>query len=210
VGKIATLALLAVAGSTFGQAGWLIEVLYEPGHASVNPLAPSCTVRFSAMFPPNDHAFAGARWDVLATEPGWSNNVLIPPINNSPGTSGGILAGAWVTGIIAGQVHFPPVIPANPLNPMPVWRATWSTADFRRREVTVTAATGRFDVYPSPTSPSSQSRLTILVADRARIVVTPAPAGIVTLGVMVAAGMRRRRPLRAGHRQEEVGDGPGA
>jgi hypothetical protein len=193
--KTAVLGLIGIAGlasAAFGQAGFNVEVVYGPS-GSVNPGDPSATVNISAFFSPNDYAFAGGRFDVGAGDGTWSNNHLIGPIAGSPGVNPGVLGGSNVTAVTVGQVHFPPVLPGNNSNPISLWSADWTTNDFTARSVPVGTTTARFDVYPSSTSPTSQSRLSGLVEGRGEIIVTPAPSALALLGLGGLVAGRRRR-----------------
>jgi hypothetical protein len=189
---VGLVAVAGIAGAAFGQAGFNVGVEYGPS-GSVNPGNPSAIVRISARFSPNDYAFAGGRFDVGASDGTWSGNTLVGPIAGSPGVNPGVLGGSNVTGVICGQVHFPPVLPGNNSNPILLWEATWTTNDFTARSVAVTTTTARFDVYPSSTSPSSQSRLSGLVEGAGDIVVTPAPSALALLGLGGLVAGRRRR-----------------
>jgi MYXO-CTERM domain-containing protein len=104
-----------------------------------------------------------------------------------------VIAGGDITGITAGQIHFPPPVPANPANPIKVFEATWSTANFAIRTVDLATRTTRFDVYISATSPASQSRLTTLMEGAGGIEVVPAPSALALLGLGGLVAGRRRR-----------------
>lgn len=121
-----------------------------------------------AAFPPGDHALAGTRLDVLAAEGAFSNLELVAPFTG-PGGNPGTINGSAVTGIIAGQLHFPPVLFADSRNPILVWRAKWNTANFTPRCVEVRTATAQFDVYIDRNQPTQQSRLAGLVEGLSRI-----------------------------------------
>ncbi len=185
--KNSIVALLGVAGlatAAFGQAGWNIAVSNQ-----VTPTTPSATVTVSAFFSAQDHAFAAALFALVAAEAGWSGNtVLLPPPNNP-----GVINGGSIDGITAGQIHFPPVVNANPANPIAVFEATWSTGDFTPRSVDVNTRTTRFDAYISATSPASQSRLAGLLEGAGAIEVVPAPSALALLGMGALVAGRRRR-----------------
>jgi hypothetical protein len=179
------------------QASFEFEVDYGPGRVALSEQNPTCRVRVFARFSLNDYAFAAARFDVTASEEGWSNNALIPPINASPGVNPGAINGAAVTGIIAGQVHFPPGLPAITNNPMALWEAEFTTSVFTVRQVSLRTLTTRFDVYPSSTSPSSQSRIAGFTESRAQILVVPPPGALVALALVSVA--HRCRRIMVGH-----------
>lgn len=192
--KSAIVALIGVAGlasASLGQAGFNIHVIYAAGHTSVNPNAPTCRVRVEAKFSPNDYAVAGVRFDVLAGEAGWSNNVVLAPLTT--GSNPGVINGAAVTGVTAGQLNFPAAgIFANPANPIGAWEANWTTANFTSRVVPVNTRTARFDVYADRNSPTSGSRMPVMEGGNG-IVVTPAPSALALLGLGGLVAGRRRR-----------------
>lgn len=142
---------------------------------------------------------AGVNFTVRADEPGWSQNAVLPPLTR--GSNPGTITGLSVAGIVAGQLNFPvPVEPsADPSNPIAVWEAVWSTAEFTPRIVRLRTITVRFDVYPDRNSPSSSSRLSGLTEGTAELMVSPAPGAA---GVLVAAGafaaVRRRKSTHEG------------
>ncbi len=181
----ATGAVPLSACAQFGPVGWNVNVI----GGTVSPINPIVTVRIAARFQPVDHAFAAAAFSVVATEPGWGTPTpLLPPPGNA-----GLVQGTHVTGILLGQIHFPPSVHANTMNPIDIWQATWSTHDFRARTVGITTETIRFDVYTSATSPASESRLAWLIEGSAVIHVIPAPASVLALlGVAAMAGRRGR------------------
>lgn len=186
-GIIALLGVAGLATAAFGQAGWNIAV----SNNITGPGNNSAVVTISARFSPADHAFGAALFDVNASEVGWvagTNEVILPPPAN-PGT----INGASITGITAGQIHFPPVVLANTANPIAAWRATWSTNNFSPRTVDITTRTTRFDVYLSPTTPQSESRLAGLMEGSGRIQIIPAPSALALLGMGGLVAARRRR-----------------
>jgi hypothetical protein len=173
-----------LAGSAFAQPQWHIEV-----SNIITPEQPRATVSLRATFDPHDHAFAVALLGVRASEPGWMERwVLLPP----PYSEGNV-AGLFIRGITVGQIHFPPTVPANPANPILVYEAVWATDDFRPRLIDVHTKTSRFDVYISPTSPASQSRINSLAEGHARIQVVHGPSAAALLGIAMLGVLRRRR-----------------
>lgn len=162
-----------VAPSVAGQtAGYVLETIYQPGHNSVTADAPSAVVRVSAIFPRTDFAFSAARWDLHASEKAWGWAECIPPLQHSTHCPGNHFSGgASLTGLIVGQLHFPPVVLGNPINPAPLVEAEWETQDFGARRVRLWTFTHRFDAYPSATSPASASRLGVLTEGTGEILV---------------------------------------
>lgn len=186
-GIIALVGVAGLATAAFGQAGWRIDV----SNNITGPGQNSAEVTVSAFYSAPDHAFGGGLFNVVASEAGWvagSNEVILPPPSN-PGT----INGASITGITAGQVHFPPVVMANTANPLATWKATWSTNDFSPRSVSLSTVTTRFDVYISATTPQSVSRLTGLLEGAGEIRIVPAPSALALLGLGGLVAARRRR-----------------
>lgn len=187
--KYGITALVGVAGlatAALGQAGWNISV----SNNITGPGQNSTVVKVSARFSPSDHAFGAALFDVVAGETGWSNNELILV---ATGTNPGVIDGARVNAVTAGQIHFPPLVFANTENPIDVWRATWSTNDFSPRQVQLRTETRRFDVYISATTPQSESRLAGLLEGSGQITIIPAPSALALLGMGGLIAARRRR-----------------
>lgn len=188
--KNSIVALIGVAGlatAAFGQAGWRID----PPNPTVDPNNPSVVLSISAFFSAPDYAFGAALFGVHASEAGFeagSNIVKLPPPANP-----GVNDGQNVTGITAGQVHFPPVVFASPDNPIKVFNVKWSTNDFTARDVQITTRTTRFDVYIDRNSPASQPRIQGLLEGSATIKVIPAPSALALLGLGALAAGRRRR-----------------
>src|SRR5262249_44762873 len=115
----------------------------------VSPDNPSTTVEVWAHFDAGQYAFAGALWDVKAAvdKGGFSDPFTVL---NSYGTSDGEVSqdGDMVGHIIAGQLHFPlGEYFADTGNPILVWKAMWSTADFKPRSVDLATATQKYFLY---------------------------------------------------------------
>ncbi|UYV13809.1 MAG: hypothetical protein NCW75_05865 [Phycisphaera sp.] len=196
--KAITLVSLATATAAGAQTASLNFDVIDPG-----PLSPgdSTMVFLSAGFDPADYAIAGVLTDVLASAPrdltgAWSDMALIAPMDG-PGTAAGAPSGmGGVSGIIAGQLNFPPAgIYADSTNPIAFWSATFTApADQPGGYVVdLSTSTSRFDVYTDRRSSLSESRLDGLVEGRGQIWVIPAPASaLVLLGGLGAALCRRR------------------
>ncbi len=186
-----SLAILAVAGmaTAAGAQGYEFRVSNVVDMAN-----PSATVELWASFSASDHAFAGAGLTASAGESGWVAGTPLELGNGEGiGTAPGVIAGGDVTGIIAGQLHFPPPIQADVSNPIKIWQADWGTSDFTMRDVALSTTTTKFDVYVSPTTAVSESRLAGLTEGRGVIQVVPAPASLALLGLGGLAAARRRR-----------------
>src|SRR5688572_17017625 len=163
---------------------WKTQIIYQSGMTSVNPAAPSCKVKISALFNRRDYAFAAGQFNVQISSGAFSS------------VTGGQRVRGGVRDIIVGQIHFPPAVLANPANPLAVWEGIWTTSNFTTRKVKVTTSTTRFDTYPSMNSPQSVSRLASLQEGLAYIKVNggiPAPGTGALLGASALVAVRRRR-----------------
>ncbi|UYV13808.1 MAG: hypothetical protein NCW75_05860 [Phycisphaera sp.] len=166
-------------------------------------LAPgdSTTVMLEVAFTTADYAVAGVATDLLAdTLPGsdisgaWSDWQLVAPMSG-PGTTAGLPDGLGsFTGILAGQLNFPPAgIYSDPSNPIAFWQATFTAPlDSGGFRVDLTTDTSRLDMYPSRDSSLSESRLDLVVEGEASLFLVPAPAGALVLGLGLAPFGRRR------------------
>jgi hypothetical protein len=170
-------------------AGWLMELRYEPGQNQVSPLHPTCAVRISAWFSPPDHAWAFGHTNLHAADGRWQD-----PVPLVHGKQTYRMEGSSITFIAGSQVHFPPILPADPRNPFPFFQATWTTTDFTPRAVHLNTATRYFDIYPDANSPRSESRLEILVEGTDIIRVAPAPGTAVLVPLVAVFVAQRRRP----------------
>jgi hypothetical protein len=108
----------------------------------VTPVQPSATVEVWAIFDESLEAFAGAVFEFSATPDagGFSDPQRLL---TGPGTQDGVVDpdGDSVNGIISGQLCFPVIEwPPDPSNPILIWRVTWSTDQFDRREVHLATA----------------------------------------------------------------------
>ncbi len=192
--KIRCAFLVITAGlcaSAPAQTQWFME-LDRPW---VTPANPTVTIRLSAGFPPQYLAFAAGRFDLHATEPGWSNGaVLLAPPSNP-----GVISGPSITGITGGQVHFPPIVIADPTNPLPLYELQWTATEFSRRTIEFDTLTSQYVVYTINQFPTSKDLVRELTEGHGQVRVVPAPAGAAILGLAAIVGMRRRRDT---HRQE--------
>ncbi len=158
----------------------------------ISPANPQVTIRLEAGFPAWEYAFAASLFQIRASEPGWTDHrVILPPPANR-----GTINGSAITGITAGQIHFPPVILADPTNPLPVFEAVWRTDDFTPRWVDVDTLSTRYDIYLSALNSTAEWRGHALREGYARIRVVPSPSAVAVLGLGLAAA-QRRRPKRA-------------
>lgn len=161
----------------------------------------STPVTLRAEFSTGDYAVAGIATDLVGEDSfgfpsgRWSDWQLVAPMDG-PGTSAGETSGRFdVTGILAGQLNFPPAgIYADPVNPAPFFEATFTApidagGGYR---VDLLTETSRFDVYIDRESSTSESRMGVLVEGSAAIHVVPAPASAAVLALGLAATRRRR------------------
>ena len=175
--------------------GFTVEVI----GGDVSAHNPEVTVRISAYFPPNYFALFYTDFDLLSSDPNavFSNIVLPEPIGPpnlcnifEPGTptSGGVI-GASLFQINVGCT-------ANPMNPIPIWEATWSTTDFTARDVQlITANTTYFAVYTTVGTISGPDLIPLGLFQHGSAVihVVPAPgACVLALGSVVCVSRRRR------------------
>ena len=179
--------------------GWLIEVIGEP----VSPATPSTTVRVSAYFPPNLHAFFGGGFDLVGNDlsASFSQYMLPAPLGPlPPGGYGCFLMAVGptvpggITGVGFGQSAIVGCL-AHPANPLPIFEGQWTTDDFTPRIVDLeTRNTPGFLVWVDTNGhsidlvPLNQFR-----HGSAVIQVIPAPSAAAMLLAAMAAGMLRRR-----------------
>lgn len=181
-GVFAILALAVPTAAQMGSDRWTIEV----SSIIISPSQPSTRLRFLAAFAPHDTAFGAARWDIHATEPGWSDPMVLlnPPFNQ------GTISAPFDSRRRVREVHFPPIVIADPTNPLPVYEVTWSTSDFRPREVDIRTQSNRYDVY-MPSAPYGRSAIPGLIEGRITLTIIPAPhAGLILTGGLLY-GCRR-------------------
>ncbi len=181
--------LFVLAGATSGasaQYAWQLEV----DDPLITPADLTKTFTLSAVFPPADWAFAGARLSIHASEAGWSDASLIDPGGTGPGTNPGSIAGPDVVGIIVGQLHFPPPIIADPTSPQPVWSGDFTITDFTVREIHFRTVTEDFRIYPDMESAFSMRQVPV---ESNALLFFPAPGGLAVIGLAGLALARRRR-----------------
>lgn len=186
--SLAILAAGAIAAAASGQ-----EWRFALSNPVLSPDAPSTTVTASIDAGPGAWAFAGANLDVHATELGWSDPTALFKL---PGQAPGTVSGASVTGISVAQFRgFGGWAPGFPkVGRAEVWQATFTVTDFTPRQLELSTATRRLEVYLEEALLTRETRIP-LEAERV-IQVIPAPGGIALgLGAFVAAA-RRRRPDR--------------
>lgn len=196
--------LLASAGSAFGQTVPDTGIVITVDHPTLLP-GESTTVTMAAAWPESiSFKVAGLLTDlnISTGTAGWSDVALIAPMDG-PGTTPGVPTASGFSGIIAGQLHFPPLggcpFGICPERPTMFWVATYTapTEVESPFEVSLLTDTSRFDVYVDPDSSLSISVTDRVVEGSATIRVIPAPAGVLVVGVglMVVPGRRRSRGL---------------
>ncbi|MFI4882272.1 MAG: hypothetical protein ACIAQU_06775 [Phycisphaerales bacterium JB064] len=161
-------------------------------------LAPgdSTLITLSASYPSGDYAVAGVATELVVNEivGGLSDLQLLAPMDG-PGSSAGTLGAGGISGIVAGQLNFPPaMIFADDSNPIAFYSFVYTYTEPLSGPVLldIETRTTRFDVYVDRDSARSESRLDGLTEGHARIIV-PAPAGVMVLGLGALTLGRRRR-----------------
>jgi hypothetical protein len=185
---LAAIIALAAAPAVLAQT-WEFEL----DNRALTPARPSTTVIASIDPGPGADAVAGANIGVHATEEGWSDLVALLSLRTPrmPGQNPGEISGASVIGISVGQLitGFMPT-PGR----IEVWQATLTVTDFAPRQIDLTTATTRLDVYLDlSVLPVPMRETRTPIEGRTMIQVVPAPAGLALLGLggVVFAGRRR-------------------
>lgn len=136
-------ALLSVAGAAGAIASGDCTLSVQSDRSIVS-FGESAFVNVFAHIPASAYAFAHAEFDVLATDPLWTQ------------ASDGVLAGAGVLGIVASQEHLPMTgILADPTNPLRVWSGVYTPAAPGPRLVRIETVPHSFAFYPSDLTASS-------------------------------------------------------
>lgn len=108
--------------------------------ASDNILYPGESARINVWghFPKDAYAFAAAEFEMAADIPGWTY------------ASGGVIAGADVSGISVSQLHQPFTgVFADPANPLRLWTGIYTPDSYEPRFVQVQATPSEFWYYPN-------------------------------------------------------------
>ncbi|MCA9278782.1 MAG: hypothetical protein H6815_11380 [Phycisphaeraceae bacterium] len=176
--------------------GWQIEVI----GGTVSPHNPQVTVRISAYFPNNYWAFGWSWFDVATNdnESHFQSIVFPDPLGSRPNCAyltPGVPENGAVVGNVVGQVNIG--CSALPMNPIPVWEATWSTTNFDQRSVSVeTLNSVQFRVYANSSATLDTIDLVelgLFQHGSAVIHVVPAPgASLCAIGGFVLVSRRRR------------------
>jgi len=161
-------------------------------------LAPGDTtvITLSAIYPDGDYAVAGVFTDLVTNviHGNLSNPSLITPMAG-PGTSVGAIGPDGITGIIAGQLNFPPaMIFADPTNPIAFYQFdfTWDGSTTGSVILDIETSTSRFDTYVDRDSSLSVSRLDDLIEGRGLIAI-PSPASVTAFSLLALGAATRRR-----------------
>lgn len=170
------------------------ERLYFEVSNDLSPSQPTAVVTLWTEFDPDDYCFGATLTEVRATDGLWIAPELDPSMI-APGTHPGDVSadGLRVEGIIAGQYHLPYHIYGDPTNPIALWRAEITVTDFDPRAIEFSTLTSRYDVYPWRDSRTGRSAIDDLAEASATIVVVPAPASAVLLGLGLIGLARGRR-----------------
>ena len=191
------LKLAALAGAALGMAAMASASVtpntYEIRVSNkVSPTEPSTTVEVWAEWDSDlFYAFAAAEWNLLGDTTGDFSGPA--SAFSDAGQTDGTPMDGNVTGIVTGQLQFPPgSLFADRSDPILIWSATWSTTDFTDRTVDLVTATARYSLYVDDTGLSSDVTSTVIEAV-GEIHVIPAPASLALLGLGGLAATRRRR-----------------
>ncbi|MCA9278784.1 MAG: hypothetical protein H6815_11390 [Phycisphaeraceae bacterium] len=175
--------------------GFTVEVI----GGDVSAHNPEVTVRISAYFPSTYFAFLLADFDLLSSDPdGMFSNITLPEPIGPPGICNTFYPGLPISGGVIGAGAFQANVgcTANPMNPIPIWEATWSTTDFTSRDVLLTTAnTVSFGVYEGVGHAGGPNlvELGLFQHGSAVIHVVPAPgASLCAIGGFVLVSRRRR------------------
>lgn len=183
------LIVVASAGQPIG-AQPVNTFLFEVSN-DLSPQTPKATVTVWAQFDPAQYAFAGAKWDMHASEAEWSNAKI--PFTGLPVLPGTVSpSGSSYLGIASGQLHGVAGIFANTSNPIVIWSAEFSTTDFTPRTIDLRSDTSEFLLYTNSLG-SNASFLSSFVEGQGQINVVPAP-GAVALPLFILLASRRSRP----------------
>jgi len=199
-------AALLPCGGAIGQTNARLH--FEFDRHVVSPSSPVTTVTvygawdYAASPPdPSSFVFGFVDYDLFADSGRFVSSVLI--LGAAPPNTAGIAEDLRVRGAAIGQVHFPPLpLLSNWENPIALAEYTWTTTDFRPREVGfVSERTSSFvlwpfsgglsiELWPSQFTPASSS-ITVLPSPGALLVL--AGCGLLMIG-------RRRRAECSMHR----------
>ncbi|MFG0284128.1 MAG: hypothetical protein ACF8R7_06865 [Phycisphaerales bacterium JB039] len=187
-----TLAIVILASALPAAAqdqGWIIRF----DQALVTPADPVFWVECWAYFPTDDYAFAGALWNLHASEEGWGDLGGSMLKYTGPGEPP-FISGSSVFRIVDGQLNFPPAgIYADPTNPIAVWHANFEVTDLTPRDITIRTETRQGAIYPLRESSASEQRPWTEGEGVIRVIPAPGALGLLGLGALAGAP-RRRRP----------------
>ncbi|UYV11966.1 MAG: hypothetical protein NCW75_11750 [Phycisphaera sp.] len=170
------------------------ERLYFEVSNDLSPSQPTAVVTLWTEFDPADYCFGATLTEVRATDGLWIAPELDPSMI-APGTHPGDVSadGLRVEGIIAGQYHLPYHIYGDPTNPIALWRAEITIADFTSREIGLSTLTSRYDVYPDRMSRTGRSALADLTEASTTIVIVPSPGALIGFATLLVVPLGRRR-----------------
>jgi uncharacterized protein (TIGR03382 family) len=192
-GIVALVALAGLATGAMAANTWTAVITYSnPANRIIND-GDTATVEIWAGFDDNLYAFAGGAFAVNTDDAAGSWSDFDRDLTG-PGTKGGTANGGNVTDIITGQLHFPPAnIFADTSNPILAWHGTFTTTDLSFRDVALSTASTKFDIYINDAGVSDQflDSLVELAGTIGVGVPTPGTAALLGLGAL-AAGRRRR------------------
>jgi hypothetical protein len=146
--KVTRLAAAAVAGSLTAPALAQLNTFDIVVSSVVSPDHPSTTVEVWTTWDSAQYAFAGALFDMHASnDPGGFSDPM--RMLKGPGSADGVVSldSDLVTGAKPFQFHWWQNHYADTANPILIWRVTWSTADFTPRAVDLSTVTSMYDLY---------------------------------------------------------------
>jgi hypothetical protein len=162
----------------------------------ISPDQPAAIVEVWASFDPALHEFGWAEFDVIGTadDGGFETpNVLLSHPESEDGEIQ--FGGDSVLGIASGQIYFPPNLLGDDSNPIPIWRAIWTTHFFSSRTIELATVTRDYSLYHE--NGLLEDFLNEFFAEGTwRIQVVPAPSGLALIALGAAIGVRRGRHCR--------------
>ncbi|MCA9277685.1 MAG: hypothetical protein H6815_02750 [Phycisphaeraceae bacterium] len=190
-GPFVFVVLAAASASLAGPVGtdsYVAVLNYSDPSGFVTPTNPTVELELWVTFIQNPgDRFAGADLDVLAGDGQWSfidEGMLDPPFTSVGGV------GSPTLSLIAGQIHYPPQVIGNPVNPIHIATLSWTTTDFTSRSVNITTFTRALKKYIE-----FGENMTIFAPELSgvSISVIPAPASVGTFAGIGILALRRRR-----------------
>ena len=169
--KMLGIAVTAMAATASAQPERLFFEFEPPVPKRYEDLRVSLWAEFSS----DDYALHEVSLDIIGSA-GDASFDMIELVLLGPGTSAGVVSGASVTGIVVGQLNFPPGgIFADPSNPIELWQGTLDTGYYSPPDfIVLCTRTADFSVYPERSSMVAETRSSADVQRRfEHVVVSP-------------------------------------